>query len=122
MKKMTNSKEFKDSIKKTQEMMADPSTAAAAEAKIEHMAKVGEEQLKDNAYSQMEEAMAAMGNPEVMAQMTKMLKDPDFYKKFAEMSKDPNFAMYKESVEKIMKDPSKKKSIEENIQKLKKTM
>jgi hypothetical protein len=119
MKKMTNSKDFKESVKKTQEMLADPNTAAAAEAKVEHMAKVGNEQLKANAASQMEEAMMAMSNPEVMQQMTQMLKDPKFADQLAAMANDPSFALYKESMEKMLKDPKKKKAIEQNIQKLK---
>jgi len=119
MKKMTGSKEFKEATKKTQEMMSDPNSAAAAEAKIEHMARVGNDQLKANAAAQMEEAMMAMANPEVMEQMTQMLKDPKFAEQLAAMTKDPNFAMYSDAMQDMMKDPKKKRAVEENIGKLK---
>jgi len=70
MKKLQKSKEYKESMKKVQDMLDDPNTGAQAEAKFEHMLKVGQEQRKDGAASAMEEAMAAMGNPEVMAEYT----------------------------------------------------
>merc|ERR1712232_275369 len=47
-------------------------------AKMEHMLKVGNNQLKNMAGSVMEDAMAAMSNPEVMAEVSKMVKDPNF--------------------------------------------
>ena len=71
MKEMGNDKEFKDSIKKSVDMMKDPAQAAAMEAKMEHMMKVGNNQLKNQAGNVMEDAMAAMGNPEVMAEVSK---------------------------------------------------
>jgi hypothetical protein len=140
MKKLSNSKEYKDSIKKTGDMMKDPSTAAQAEAKFEHMVKVGQGELKKHAGDVMEDAMAAMANPEVMAEMSNMIKDPEFQQQLAEMAKDPAFASYVEAVSKrkqsmfpdrrrrlsklslvlllhfqmqdMMKDPSKKKKME----------
>lgn len=42
--------------------------------------------------------MAAMGNPEVMAEMTKMMKDPSFQAQLAAMAKDPSFKNYVSAV------------------------
>lgn len=61
---------------------------------MEHMLKVGEEKLKQGAGAAMEQAMADMANPEVMAEMAKMLKDPQFQAQLAAMSKDPSFKNY----------------------------
>ena len=72
MKKIAESKEYKESMKKTSEMLNDPNAAAKMEAKLEHMMKRGNDDLKKEAGATMEEAMAAMANPEVMAEMTKM--------------------------------------------------
>ena len=72
MKKITESKEYKESMKKTNEMLSDPNAAAKMEAKVEHMMKRGNDDIKKAAGATMEEAMAAMANPEVMAEMTKM--------------------------------------------------
>ena len=94
MKKLQNSKEFKESIKKTQEMLKDPNLAAKNEAKMEHMLKVGEEQIKKGAANAMEEAMKAMANPEIVAEMAKMIKDPSFTKQLEAMAKDPQFKNY----------------------------
>jgi hypothetical protein len=98
MKKFSNSKDFKDSVKKTTEMLKDPNTAAKAEAKLEHMVNVGNDQLKKGAKDAMEEAMAAMNNPEVMAEMAKMVKDPNFVKQLESMTKDPKFKNYIDAV------------------------
>ena len=98
MKKMAETKDFKQNIKKSVEAMKDPSTAARMEAQMEHMLKVGGEQLKKGASSAMEEAMASMANPEVMAEMTKMMKDPNFQQQIAAMTKDPSFANYVSAV------------------------
>lgn len=122
MKKLTKSKDFKESIKKTQEMAKDPNTAAHAEARMEHMLKVGEAELKQGAAGAMEEAMAAMANPEVMAEMTKMLKDPNFAKQFAAMSKDPGFQNYVDAMGDMMKDPSKKRKVEQVAEAVRKTL
>ena len=98
MKKMSNSKEFKDGLKKSGEMMKDPAKAAATEAKLEHMVKVGNDELKKGASNVMEDAMDAMNNPEVMAEMTKMIKDPQFQEQLAAMAKDPSFKSYVDAV------------------------
>ena len=75
MKKLSGSKEFQDSIKKTQEALNDPNTAARQEAKVEHMIKVGQEELKNTAAKNMEDAMAAMAeNPEMMKEIANMVK------------------------------------------------
>ena len=112
--------------------MKDPSTAARLEAKMEHMLKVGEEKLKQGAGAAMEQAMADMANPEVMAEMAKMLKDPLFQAQLAAMTKDPSFKNYVTAVsslalgmlispqeshrfhqmEEMMQDPTKKKKLE----------
>ena len=98
MKKLTGDKEFKETLKKSAEAMKDPSKAAELEARMEHMMKVGDQELKKAAGNVMEDAMAAMANPEVMAEMTKMIKDPAFQEQLAAMAKDPNFKLYMESV------------------------
>jgi len=98
MKKLQNSKEFKESIKKTQDALKDPNTAARAEAKIETMVKVGQEQIKKASGNAMEEALAAMNDPAVMEQMQKMLKDPSFAKQLENMTKDPKFKNYVDAV------------------------
>ncbi len=98
MKKLTGDKEFKESLKKSVDTMKDPSKAAELEARMEHMMKVGDNELKKVAGNVMEEAMAAMSNPEVMAEMTKMIKDPAFQQQLSAMAKDPNFKLYMESV------------------------
>jgi len=98
MKKMTGDKAFKDSIKKASDTMKDPSMAAEMEARMEHMMKVGNQDLKKGAANVMEDAMAAMANPEVMSEMTKMIKDPSFQAQLQQMAKDPQFQSYIEAV------------------------
>lgn len=112
MKAMTQGKEFKESIKKTKELLDDPNKAAAAEAKIEHMQRVGGEMLKKGAMNDMEQAMAALANPQVMAEMTNMLKDPKFKDTLAAMTNDPQFQNYVEAMQDMVKDPNKRKKIE----------
>jgi mannitol/fructose-specific phosphotransferase system IIA component (Ntr-type) len=95
LKKLQNSKEFKESLKQTQEMLKDPNVAAHAEAKMEHMAKVGTEALKQRAGAAVENAMdEALNNPQVMQEMAKMIRDPAFAKQIEEMSKSPEFQNY----------------------------
>jgi len=113
MKKMAETKDFKENVKKSLDMMKDPTTAARLEAQMEHMVKVGGEQLKKGAASAMEEAMASMANPEVMAEMSKMMKDPNFQQQIAAMTKDPSFANYVGAMEEMMKDPEKKRRVEQ---------
>lgn len=112
MKEMGNTKEFKDSIKSSVDMLNDPAKAAAMEAKMEHMMKVGNDQLKKGAGSVMDDAMAAMGNPEVMAEMSKMIKDPNFQQQLNDMAKDPSFKSYIDAMQDMMKDPEKRKKME----------
>ena len=113
MKKLQNDKGFKESIKKTSEMLKDPNAAAQAEAKMEHMVKVGNEQLKNGAAAAMEQAMEAMKNPEVMAEMSAMIKDPSFKQQLEALSKDPSFQSYIEAMQDMMQDPAKKKKFQE---------
>ena len=113
MKKLTQDKGFKDSIKKTGEMLKDPNEAAKMEAKMEHMAKVGADQLKKGASAAMEEAMNAMANPEVMAEMIQLMKDPSFKQQIEAMSKDPSFQNYASAMKDMMNDPAKKAKIEQ---------
>mmetsp|Transcript_25854 Transcript_25854/g.45584 ORF Transcript_25854/g.45584 Transcript_25854/m.45584 type:complete len:204 (-) Transcript_25854:223-834(-) len=112
MKEMSNTKDFKDATKKTVDMMKDPAKAAELEAKMEHMMKVGSEQLKNAAGNVMEDAMAAMNNPEVMAEMSRMIKDPSFQQQLAGMAKDPSFKSYMDAMQDMMKDPAKKAQME----------
>ena len=125
MKEMGNTKDFKDATKKSLDMMNDPAKAAEMEAKYEHMMKVGNEQLKNAAGNVMEDAMAAMSNPEVMAEMTKMIKDPAFQEQLSAMAKDPNFQQqlaamakdpsfksYIDAMQDMMKDPEKRARME----------
>lgn len=113
MKDLSNSQEFKDSIKKTQDILKDPNQAAHAEAKVEHMLKVGQEHLTKNAMQNMEDAMAsAVSNPEVMQEMQKMVKDPNFTKQLQDMMNDPSFKQYADAMQEMMKDPAKKRKFE----------
>ena len=100
MKKLSNTKEFKESVKKTQDALNDPNKAAKQEAKVEHMIKVGQQELKNTAAKSMEDAMAAMANnPEMMADMAKMVKDPNFTKELQNMmANDPTFRNYYDAV------------------------
>jgi hypothetical protein len=104
MKKLQNDKGFKESIKKTSEMLQDPAKAAQAEAKMEHMVKVGNDQLKQGAAAAMEQAMEAMHNPEVMAEMAALVKDPSFKQQLEALSKDPSFQSYIEAMQDMMND------------------
>lgn len=113
MKKMQNSKEFKESLQATQDMMSDPAKAAAAEAKMEHMLKVGQEQMKKAAEGSLDDAMNAMlNNKDVMNGMADMVKDPNFKKQFDAMMKDPSFREYMNSMAEMMQDPAKKAKFE----------
>jgi hypothetical protein len=99
-------------VKKTKEMLDDPNKAAAAEAKFEHMQRVGNDQLKQNAMSDMEQAMAALDNPDVMDNMIQMLKDPKFKETFEQVAKDPQFQSYIDAMKEMQKDPSQRKKFE----------
>merc|ERR1719389_572433 len=75
MKEFANSAGFKEASKKATDILNDPAKSAEMEAKMEHMMKVGAEKLKAHSGQTMEAAMAAMGDPAVLAEMTKMIKD-----------------------------------------------
>ena len=94
MKTLEKSKEFKEAVKKTGDMMKDPSTAARMEAQMEHMLKRGQDTLKQNAAASMTEALDAMNDPGLMADATKMMKDPEFQKNMQKMAQDPAFKNY----------------------------
>ena len=113
MKKLQGDKGFKESIKQASDMLKDPNAAAQAEAKMEHMVKVGNEQLKNGAAAAMEQAMEAMKNPEVMAEMSQMIKDPSFKQQLEALSKDPSFKSYIDAMQDMMQDPTKKKKFQE---------
>jgi tripartite-type tricarboxylate transporter receptor subunit TctC len=102
MKKMAGTKEYKENAKQTEAILKDPSQAAEAEARMEHMVRVGNDQMKKAAGGIMEDAMEAMNNPEVMAEMTKMMKDPNFQQQLNEMMKDPSFKDYGDAVSNIV--------------------
>ena len=102
MKEWANSADFKDAAKKAGDVMKDPAKAAEMEAKMEHMMKVGADQLKANSGKTMEDAMAAMADPEVLSQMTKMIKDPSFQENLSQMAKDPTFKQYIDSVSSLL--------------------
>jgi hypothetical protein len=112
MKEMTKSKEYQESIQKTKEHMADPSKAAQAEAKFEHMARVGNEKLKKNAAGAMDEAIAALSDPKVLKEMTEMMQDPKFQSQMAALANDSKMKDYMDALKDMMKDPEKKKMIE----------
>lgn len=120
MKQLQNSKEFKESLKQTKELLGDPNQAAKAEAKVETMARIGKDQLKNQAGESMEAAMhAALNNPEVMAEMQKMLRDPSFARQLEAMSKDPEFRLYQEAMKDMLKDPAKKAQLDAATQQIK---
>lgn len=119
MEKMQKSKEFKEATLKTKEMMADPNQAAAAEAKVEHMVKVGDDMIKADAEKEMEEALLSMSDPGVLEKITEMLKDPNFANSLLEMTRNPDFAVYKDTMAKLMADPEKRQAIQQNIGKIK---
>jgi hypothetical protein len=112
MKEMGNTKDFKEASQKAIDALKDPAKAAEMEARYEHMMKVGNEQLKNVAGNVMEDAMAAMGNPEVMAEMSRMIKDPSFQQQLADMAKDPSFKSYMDAMQDMMKDPEKRARME----------
>jgi hypothetical protein len=112
MKELSNTKDFKEATKKSIDMLNDPAKAAAMEAKYEHMMKVGTEQLKNAAGNVMEDAVAALSNPEVMAEMSRMVKDPSFQQQLADMAKDPSFKSYIDAMQDMMKDPEKRARME----------
>merc|ERR1712176_173282 len=85
-----------------------PSYAAKMEAKMEHMQKDGDAKLQEGASLAMEEAMNAMGNPEVMKDMAKMMSDPSFKAQLSKMAQDPSFQTYVNAMQEMMKDPEKK--------------
>jgi len=101
IKEMSGGTQFKESLKKTKDLLDDPSTAARMQAQMEHMVKVGQDQLKKGASSSVQEAMNMMNDPEVFDEAMKMLKDPNFVKNLETFTKDPAFANYKDAFDVI---------------------
>ena len=122
MKDMQKSKEYQETIKKTKEYMSDPTKAAHAEAKLEHMARVGDDQIKKNAANAMEQAMASLNDPKVMDGLLNMMKDPEFKTQMASMAKDTQFKAYVDVLKDMVKDPEKKKLIEDATRNVKANM
>jgi hypothetical protein len=123
MKRLTKSKEFQETVKKTKDMMNDPNTAAHAEARMEHMLRVGQEQLQKGAKLNLEQLLSEIGSdPDAMRSMQKMLQDPSFKKQFDAMTKDNQFQTYVDAMKELMKDPAKKKYIETLGAQLKKAL
>lgn len=112
MKEITKDEAFKASLKQTEEMLKDPNKLAQAEAKFEHMQKVGNEQLKQGAASGMQGVMESLSDPDVMRQMTEMVSNPAFKDQLAAMSKDPQFKKYMEAMKDMMNDPEQRQKLE----------
>lgn len=123
MKEMQKSKEYQETIKKTKDVMADPTKAAQAEAKLEIMTKIGNDEIKKNAANAMEEAMAAMNDPNVMNDLAKMMKDPKFKDTIASMANDNQFQEYINAMKNMMaNDPATKRKVENIASTLKATL
>jgi cell fate (sporulation/competence/biofilm development) regulator YmcA (YheA/YmcA/DUF963 family) len=75
--------------------------------------------LKQNAMNDMEQAMAALSNPDVMAEMTKMLQDPKFKETFEQLTKDSQFQNYIDAMKELQKDPVKRKKFDAAAETLK---
>ncbi|KAL7569349.1 hypothetical protein ACA910_016891 [Epithemia clementina (nom. ined.)] len=142
MKKFSKSKEFKESLKTTKEMLSDPNQAAAAEARMEQMIKVGNEEMKKKFMKAAVATMDAMANnpemndsmvkmiikvgneemkkkyamandPEMIVDsMAKIIMDPNFEKQLVEMMKDPNFSVVFVQMLKVGNEEIKKKSMQ----------
>ena len=106
MKKMEKSNEFKDSIKKTKEKMADPNLAAKMEAQMEYMLKKGQDDLKNAARKNMEMAMDALQDPEILKEAAAMMKDPKFEEMVKTMMKDPDMVRQMQEMKGMMSDPN----------------
>jgi hypothetical protein len=65
---------------------------------MEHMLKRGEDELKKGSLNVMEEAMASMSDPAVVAEMSKMMHDPSFKDQLKAMTQDPKFKDYVDAV------------------------
>jgi len=113
MKDLTNDKAFKNNIDKVQKTMEDPNEAAKMQAKMEHMMKVGQAELHNDAKGTMSEAMKAMADPTVMADAARMMKDPQFQQQLSQMAKDPSFKKYISAMQDMMQDPGTKRQMEQ---------
>ena len=106
MKKFEKSGEFKDSIKKTKDKMADPNLAAKMEAQMEYMLKKGQDDLKNAARKNMELAVDALQDPEVLKEAAAMIQDPKFEEMIKTMMKDPDMVRQMQEMKNMMNDPT----------------
>ena len=113
MKELTNDKAFKSNIENVKKTMEDPNEAAKMQAKAEHMLKVGQNDLKNEAKGTMEQAMASMADPGAMAEAARMMKDPQFQQQLSQMAKDPSFKKYVSAMQEMMQDPSTKAQMDQ---------
>lgn len=113
MKDLTNDKAFKANIDNVKKTMEDPNEAAKMQAKMEHMMKVGQGELHNDAKDTMANAMQAMADPNVMAEAARMMKDPSFQQQLSQMAKDPSFKKYVSAMQDMMEDPTTKRQMEQ---------
>ena len=113
MKELTNDKAFKSNIDNVKKTMEDPNEQAKLPAKMEHMMKVGQNDLKNEAKDTMGQAMEAMADPTVMAEAAQMMKDPKFQQQLSQMAKDPSFKKYVSAMQEMMQDPGTKAQMEQ---------
>ena len=98
MKKMEKSKEFKQALEDTNEMLKDPNMVAKLEAKMEASLAVGEKQLKKDYERTLMQALETFENDENLGEMKKYLSDPEFRAKIEQDMKDPQVRQYFEQV------------------------
>mmetsp|Transcript_10633 Transcript_10633/g.13848 ORF Transcript_10633/g.13848 Transcript_10633/m.13848 type:complete len:213 (+) Transcript_10633:68-706(+) len=106
MKKFEKTADFKESLKKTKEKMSDPNLAAKMEAKMEYMMKKGQDELKKAARTNMENAMDALQDPEILKEAAEMMKDPKFEEVIKQMMKDPDMVRQMQEMKNMMSDPN----------------
>ena len=112
MGNLAASGDLQEKMKDVNALLKDPAKAAEMEAKMEHMMKIGTEQLKQQG-NVMEDAMATMQDPAVMQQINEMMKDPKFQQQISQMASDPSYKGYIDAMQDMMKDPTKKAQMEE---------
>ena len=113
MKALTNDKAFKSNIQDVKKKFEDPDESAKMQAKMEHMLKVGQVAMKEDAKDTMSEAMQAMADPDVMAEAARMMKDPQFQAQLSQMASDPSFKKYVTAMQDMMQDPTTKAQMEQ---------
>lgn len=113
MKGLANDKAFKNNIDNVKKTMEDPNEAAKMQAKMEHMMKVGQGEIENEAKDTMATAMQAMADPNIMAEAARMMKDPNFQQQLSQMAKDPSFKKYVNAMQDMMQDPATKREMEQ---------